>query len=209
MIKILLNAEWVKLREKVDLIGSKIDSHTSIKPDQQMCQYLIAGEDHRFYYHFGVDPIALCRAAWKSVFCGSRQGGSTIAMQLVRTITGRYEKTWQRKLREIILAVRLTHYLDRDQLPILYLSIAYYGWKMHNLYQACLRLQIDPVSITQMDAAKLVARLKYPESRNYSIERLQKTQCRAEHLIRLRNTYENSIINAERQKWSHSESQHH
>jgi len=209
MMKVLLSTEWIKLRETVNQIESQIDSHDSIKPTQKMCQYLIAGEDHRFYCHSGVDPVALCRAVWKSVFCDSQQGGSTIAMQLVRTITGRYEKTWRRKLLEIILAVRLTHHVDRDRLPIMYLCVAYYGWRMNNLNQACSRLRIDPVSISQMDAAKLVARLKYPEPRNYSGEREQKIQCRAEHLIRLSNAVKNSIINADRQKWNRSESQRH
>ncbi len=82
-------------------------------PTTQMCKFLIVGEDHRFYYHPGVDILALCRAVWKNVFSGTRQGASTIAMQFVRTITGRYEKTWRRKVIEIFLAVRLSQHVSK------------------------------------------------------------------------------------------------
>jgi membrane carboxypeptidase/penicillin-binding protein PbpC len=153
-----------------------------------MCDFLIAGEDHRFYHHPGMDPIALCRAAWKTFFCGSRQGASTIAMQLVRTITGRYEKTWRRKLIEILFAILLTHHINKDRLPILYLWIAYYGWRMHSFTQACSRLNINPSSVSELEAAKLVSRLKYPEPCKLNTNRLRQIQYRAQHLIALTNS---------------------
>ena len=158
--------EWEGLRDKLEQIISDMDSSGPPKPTQRMCQLLVAGEDHRFQFHPGVDPIALCRAIWKTVFCGCRQGGSTIAMQLVRTVTKRYEWTWRRKLLEMVLAVRLTRHLGRERLPSLYLWVAYYGWRMNSFNQACSRIGIDPLSTSELDAAMLVARLKYPEPRS-------------------------------------------
>ena len=185
---ILCRGEWERLRDKVDYIIAEIDSSDFSKPTHQMCQFLVAGEDHRFRHHPGVDYIALCRAIWKTVFCGCRQGGSTIAMQFVRTVTGRYERTWRRKLLEMILAVRLTRHIGRERLPALYLWVSYYGWRMNGFKQACLRVRLDPLLVSEFESAMLVARLKYPEPFSLSRERIRKIRCRAVHLISLRNS---------------------
>lgn len=182
--------DWGILRNRVDHIIAEMDSSDSPQPNYQMCQFLVAGEDHRFHLHPGVDPIALCRAIWKTVFCGCRQGGSTIAMQLVRTVTGRCERTWRRKLLEMVLAVRLTRHIGRERLPALYLWVAYYGWRMNGFKQACLRARLTPLSASEFELAMLVARLKYPEPRHLSRERIRRIQCRAEHLMSLRNSRE-------------------
>ena len=65
-------------------------------------------------------------------------------MQLVRTVTGRYERTWRRKLLEMVLAVRLTRHIGRDRLPTLYLWVAYYGWRMNGFKQACFTITLCP-----------------------------------------------------------------
>ncbi|MGM0564225.1 MAG: biosynthetic peptidoglycan transglycosylase [Pseudomonadota bacterium] len=144
---------------------------------------LVAAEDHRYGSHPGVDLISICRAAWRSVFCGKREGGSTIAMQLVRVITGRYERTLVRKITEIYLAIRLTRYLCDDELPKLYLVVAYFGWKMNGLAQASQRLKIDLVNISDLEAANIVARLKYPEPQRCDEKRLCKIQERVKYIL--------------------------
>jgi membrane carboxypeptidase/penicillin-binding protein PbpC len=178
----VLKAEWATLRDAVELSRSELRRDAYATPPKPMVELLIAGEDHRFLHHPGVDPVALCRALWKTIR-GSRQGGSTVAMQLARTITGRYEMTLERKMREIVLALLLTRYFGKADLPPLYLHIAYYGWKMNGFRQACRRLGIEPGAMSQFDAAKLVARLKYPEPRFAGIERTRQIERRAKHLI--------------------------
>ena len=108
-------------------------------------------------------------------------------MQLVRTVTGRYERTWHRKILELVHASRLTRHIGRARLPALYLWVAYYGWRMNGFKQACLRLHSTPLIESEFESAMLVARLKYPESRILSHERKQRIQRRAAHLIWLRN----------------------
>ena len=190
MKTILYRGEWERLRTKIDYIISKIDSSDSPKPTHQMCQFLVAGEDHRFHHHPGVDPIALCRAIWKTVFCGSRQGGSTIAMQFVRTVTGHYDRTWRRKLLEMTLAVRSTRHIGRDRLPALYLWVAYYGWRMNSFNEACSRFASTRFRQVNFESAMLIARLKYPEPRSLSRERMLRIQDRANHLMSLRKSRE-------------------
>lgn len=145
---------------------------------------LIAAEDHRYGHHPGVDPISICRAAWRSIFFGKREGGSTIAMQLVRVITGRYERTLRRKVTEIYLAIRLTRHLCGDELPKLYLVVAYFGWKMNGLAQASQRLKMDLPNVSDLEAANIVARLKYPEPQRRDEKRLFKIQERTKYILR-------------------------
>ena len=177
------NEDWRELKRKIDRVKREYDSQCESHPSAQMCSLLILGEDHRFYFHPGVDPAALCRATWRTLVCGHREGGSTIAMQLVRTLTRKYDKTILRKTSEIALAVRLTQYIPREDIPGLYLWVAYYGWRMNNFRQACDRLGIDPASRDLDSAAQLVARLKYPQRKIISAKRLCKIEQRSVYLI--------------------------
>lgn len=179
-----VKAECELLCKAVDKITAELDNTGSATPTPYMSRLLIAAEDHRFSSHPGVDSIALCRAFWKCLQ-GHPQGGSTIAMQLVRTISGCYDKTLRRKVREIVLAICLTRRKRRESLPTVYLWVAYYGWRMNNFRQACLRLNLDPPEFSEFEAAKLVARLKYPEPRQAKIRRVEQIEARARYLMLL------------------------
>lgn len=149
----------------------------------QMCRLLILGEDHRLAWHPGVDPLALCRAAWRTYGRRRREGGSTLAMQLVRVLTGRFDRSWRRKFDEMALAILVTRHVPKAELPALYLSVGYYGWRMNGLAQACRRLGIDPACCSLHESATLVARLKYPQPRGYSAARWQQIANRSEYLM--------------------------
>lgn len=183
VIRMNFNGDWKKLKKEIDLVRREYYSHAIGRPNRLMCTLLVLGEDHRFRYHPGFDPIALGRAAWRTYVCGRREGGSTIAMQIARVLMRRNRYTLSRKFREVILAVRLTRYLTRRELPGLYLWVAYYGWRMNNLRQACDRLGINPTSPDLHSAAKLVARLKYPEPQKASTIRHRKINKRCAYLI--------------------------
>lgn len=68
---------------------------------QLCCEFLVTAEDHRFWSHPGVDLISIIRAIWRTKIHKKREGGSTVAMQLVRTITGDYSLNMRRKIKEI------------------------------------------------------------------------------------------------------------
>jgi penicillin-binding protein 1A len=149
-----------------------------------LCRLLIAGEDHRFKYHKGVDVIALVRAFWRTIFLNRREGASTIAMQLVRVLSNRYDATLSRKILEMYLALRLTKYATHKEILSLYLSIAYFGWNMHGLYQACKKLNLDIKNLNLKDAAGLIARLKYPEPKILSEKRITQIETRSTYIIK-------------------------
>ena len=178
-----LRDQWRAVRSTLAYLDTELRVAPAPKPTARMSRLLLAAEDHRFHRHPGVDPLALIRAAWRTYCRHSRQGGSTIAMQLVRTITGRRDATWKRKAVEMFLATRATSYLPRQRLPPLYLWIAYYGWNMHSFVEACEALGLDPSTSTLMQDAQLVARLKYPQPRYGTVSQQRRIRARAVHIV--------------------------
>ena len=145
---------------------------------------LVAAEDHRFNFHNGVDFRSIVRAFWKTVFHKKRQGGSTIAMQLVRVLTERYEYTLSRKITEMYCALMLEHYLTKQEQANIYLSLAYFGWDMVGVTQACQRLSYNFQSLTIPQMAGIIARLKYPEPRKESAIKTKKIILRSEYILK-------------------------
>ena len=88
----------------------------------------VAVEDRRFYQHGGIDYVGILRALWADVSAGKVvEGGSTITQQLVRNMyTGR-EKTFDRKVKEACLAIKLSDRWPRSKVLQTYLNTVYYG----------------------------------------------------------------------------------
>jgi penicillin-binding protein 1A len=152
-------------------------------------QLLISGEDHRFFRHGGIDPIAICRAVWRGIVLGQREGASTIEMQVIRVVSGRFERTLRRKICEMALATLVAREIPKEALPGLYLQIGYFGWRMNGFDEACRRLGLNAESLTPAQTAALVARLKYPQPRATSADRWDKINTRARHLLWLHSQH--------------------
>ncbi len=158
-------------------------------PSPLLQELLISGEDHRFGSHAGYDLHAIARSIRTRIATGRIEGASTIAQQLVRVLTCRYERTIGRKIREIALASLVTAAFPRQILPGLYLRVGYYGWGMTGLLAAQRRLRLDGSRLSLRDASRIVARLKYPEPRVMSRSRAALLERRATHLIALRQKH--------------------
>ncbi len=170
------------LRQSADRASREMHA-SEIRPNAQMCRLLVLGEDRRWPWHLGVDPLALCRAVWRTYGRGRREGGSTIAMQFVRVLSGRFDRSWRRKVGEMVQAISVTRHVPRVELPALYLWVGYYGWRMNGFSQACRRLEINPATCSLSESAQLVARLKYPQPRDCPAERWQQIVRRSEYLV--------------------------
>ncbi|MCK9337085.1 MAG: transglycosylase domain-containing protein [Arcobacteraceae bacterium] len=181
----LLNMKWQVLFEEIKKSKQNI---CVIPKNSELLRLLITGEDHRFKFHSGVDVIALIRASWKTLILKQREGGSTIAMQLVRVLTGKYDKTIDRKLEEMFLAYKLTKYVSRQEILSLYLSVAYFGWNMHGISEACKVLKLNLNNLTLEESASLIARLKYPEPKNISEQRNIQIKNRTNYILKRYNT---------------------
>jgi penicillin-binding protein 1A len=107
----------------------KIPSHVQ--------QAFIAAEDSNFYHHKGIDPISIVRAMVKNVEAGRIvQGASTITQQVTRSFLLSPEKKWTRKIREAILAYRISSNLTKDEVLYLYLNQIYLGHGAHGVESA-------------------------------------------------------------------------
>lgn len=185
ILRMLAGADWLMVRSRIAQERLYIAQRPDLSPSLIVQKLLVSGEDHRHARHPGFDPIAICRALWRRVVSRSFEGASTIEQQLVRTITGRYERTLKRKLKEILLAFLVCETFSKKDLPAVYLAIAYYGWHMNGYRQACRRLQIRPDLSAPDQAASLVARLKYPEPRKAPDTRLRQIDRRSKHILNL------------------------
>jgi membrane peptidoglycan carboxypeptidase len=181
----LIHEEWEFLRPILVLEYRKYIHSKESFPPVTVQRLLISGEDHRFFSHPGFDLIAICRAIYRRLILGKIEGASTIEQQIVRVLTGKYERTIKRKLREILLAVLLTRVVPKSDLPSLYLRIGYYGWRMNNYRQACARLGLNATAMSLREAAGLIARLKYPEPCTVSVKREAQITRRAVYLMNL------------------------
>ncbi|MGB7289853.1 MAG: penicillin-binding protein 1A [Candidatus Macondimonas sp.] len=98
---------------------------------------VLAAEDDRFFEHPGVDYQGLLRAVARLVLTGEKeQGGSTITMQVARNFFLSPEKTYQRKLTEILLAFRIEHELGKEDILALYLNKIYLGQRAYGMEAA-------------------------------------------------------------------------
>jgi penicillin-binding protein 1A len=122
---ILLAANGEVIAERGTFFGDEVrlDELPAYVP-----QAVIAIEDRRFYSHFGIDPIGLGRAAFSNFRAGRIvQGGSTITQQLAKNLFLKPERTMQRKLQELVLAIWLEAKYSKDDILQLYLNRVYYG----------------------------------------------------------------------------------
>ena len=93
---------------------------------------VLAAEDDRYYQHAGVDYRGVLRAMYANFVSGSRaQGASTITMQVARNFYLTKERTYLRKAREALLALRLEQYLTKDEILELYLNKIFLGHRAY------------------------------------------------------------------------------
>ncbi|MCR5785483.1 MAG: PBP1A family penicillin-binding protein [Eubacterium sp.] len=88
----------------------------------------VSTEDRKFYKHIGVDFQAIARAAWAAVRNGEiTQGASTITQQLARNVFLNYDKTWQRKVEEIFIALELERVYSKNDILEFYVNNIYFA----------------------------------------------------------------------------------
>ena len=92
-------------------------------------QAFVAGEDSSFFEHGGIDYTSIVRAAWKNLAAGGeiKQGGSTITQQMVKGLLLSPERTYRRKIREMILARDIEQRFTKNEILYLYLNQIYFG----------------------------------------------------------------------------------
>jgi 1A family penicillin-binding protein len=120
----------------------------------------IAIEDHRFYRHPGVDPIALGRAVVRNIRAsGTVEGGSTLTQQLARTLFLSNKRSYGRKAREAVLAVMIDAHLSKTQVLELYLNRIYLSAGVYGVETMSRHLFGKPAKALTLAESALIAGL--------------------------------------------------
>jgi penicillin-binding protein 1A len=126
----------------------------------------VAIEDRRFYSHFGIDPIGLMRAAAANLMRrGVAQGGSTITQQLAKNLFLTQERTFWRKLQEVVLALWLERKFTKTEILELYLNRVYFGAGAYGIDAAAQRYFGKSASKVKVAEAAMLAGLVKSPSR--------------------------------------------
>ncbi len=126
-------------------------------------QAVLASEDADFYEHSGINPSAVVRATVNMATGSGTQGGSTITQQLAKLNYTTGERTFLRKLREVMFASRLEHDYTKDQLLERYLNQVYFGDRAYGIEAAAQKtFGVHAAQLTPEQAAALAVRIRSP-----------------------------------------------
>jgi penicillin-binding protein 1A len=168
--------------DQIPLRQPRTNAHRELQRLSDFSPYLpkavVASEDSRFYWHFGVDPYGILRALLVNFRGGGiRQGASTLTQQVARSLFPDYvgrENTPGRKLREAVVALKLETFYSKNEILKTYLNRIYLGVEASGFEDAA-QFYFDKSAkdVTLSEAATLVAILpapsKYNPIQNYNI----------------------------------------
>jgi len=164
---------------------------------------VLAIEDARFYQHHGVDYIGVLRAGLANLGRFKSQGASTITMQVARNVYLSSEKTYTRKIYELLLTFKLEHLLTKDQILEIYMNQIFLGNRSYGFAAASETYFGKPLQfVTVAEAAMLAGLPKAPSAYN-PISNPKRARLRQQHIID--RMLENGFITAEQAKTAKAE----
>jgi penicillin-binding protein 1A len=164
---------------------------------QHLIHAVISTEDNRFYDHPGVDLWGIARAAFEVFTRGEKtQGGSTITMQVARNFFLSREKTYTRKISEILLALKIEDELTKDQILTLYLNKIFFGHRAYGVAAAAQAYFGKTLGTLTLAESALLAGLPQAPSSINPLSNLDAATKRRAHVLS-RMLYYNYITQAE------------
>ncbi|MDB5874880.1 MAG: putative bifunctional family b-glycosyltransferase/PBP transpeptidase [Ramlibacter sp.] len=181
------------------LIGEFGEERRNLTPIDEipkvMKDAVLAIEDSRFYSHGGVDYRGLLRATLANMGRVKSQGASTITMQVARNVYLSSEKTFTRKLYEVLLTFKLEHQLSKDQILEIYMNQIFLGNRAYGFAAASDAYYGKPMKdLTIAEAAMLAGLPKAPSAYN-PISNPNRARARQQYIIE--RMQENGFITAE------------
>ncbi|MDR1462031.1 MAG: penicillin-binding protein 1A [Azoarcus sp.] len=151
----------------------------------QLKQALLAAEDENFYNHMGIDPVGLARAFINNLRSGSRgQGASTITMQVARNFFLTRERSYSRKLYEILLSLKIENNLSKDQIFELYVNQIFLGQRAYGFSAAAQIYFGKPLADLTLAESALLAGLPQAPTRINPIANPSRAQQRQRYVLR-------------------------
>lgn len=181
------------------LIGEFGEERRHLTPIKEipkiMTDAVLAIEDSRFYEHGGVDYRGILRAALANLGHLKSQGASTITMQVARNVYLSTEKTYTRKIYEILLTFKLEHLLSKDQILEIYMNQIFLGNRAYGFAAASEAYFDKPLKdISIAEAAMLAGLPKAPSAYN-PIANPKRARIRQQYIIE--RMQENGFITPE------------
>ena len=182
-----------------DLLGEFGEEHRTLTPIAEipdvMKNAILAIEDARFFQHGGVDYLGMVRAALANLGRAKSQGASTITMQVARNVYLSSEKTFTRKIYEILLTFKLENNFSKDQILEIYMNQIFLGNRAYGFAAASETYFGKPLkNITIAEAAMLAGLPKAPSAYN-PISNPKRARIRQQYIIE--RMFENGFITAE------------
>jgi penicillin-binding protein 1A len=182
-----------------DLIGEFGEERRNLTPIQDipkvMINAILAVEDARFYQHGGVDYLGVIRAGLANLGRIKSQGASTITMQVARNVYLSSEKTFTRKIYEILLTFKLEHVLSKDQILEIYMNQIFLGNRAYGFAAAAdIYFGKQLKDITVAEAAMLAGLPKAPSAYNPIVN---PKRARTRQLYIIDRMLENNFISEE------------
>lgn len=151
----------------------------------QLVHAVLAAEDERFFEHHGFDPVGIVRAAVANFTTRDRgQGASTITMQVARNFFLSREKTYNRKLYEILLAIKIEQNLTKDEILEVYINQIFLGHRAYG-FSAAARTYFSKTlaELTLAETAMLAGLPKAPSAYN-PVSNLRRATLRQQYVLR-------------------------
>ena len=155
----------------VDKIKEKEGYFTIDTIPKDYIEELLESEDQRFYYHFGMDPIAITRAMFNNFKAGTYvEGGSTITQQLAKNMYFSFEKKLDRKVAEVFVAFELERKYSKDEILEIYLNVIYFGEGCYGVKEAANHYYgVEPQHLNEEQIDELVFTIKSPNNYNPNV----------------------------------------
>jgi len=152
---------------------------------QVLIDAVLSSEDDRFYEHPGVDYQGLLRAGINLIKTGKKgQGGSTITMQVARNIYLSPEKTYLRKVNEILLALKIERQISKASILELYMNIPYLGNRAYGVASAAKVYYGKTVDELTLAEAAMIAGLPKAPSTYNPIVNPERAKIRRNYVLR-------------------------
>ncbi len=169
------------------LLGEFGEERRNLTPIQDiplvMKNAVLAIEDARFYRHGGVDYKGMLRASLANVGRIKSQGASTITMQVARNVYLSSERTFSRKIYEVLLTFKLEHLLSKDQILEIYMNQIYLGHRAYGFAAASDTYVGKPLKDISIAEAAMLAGLPKSPSLNNPISNPTRARSRQRYII--------------------------
>jgi len=173
---------------------------------QVMKDAVLAIEDARFFSHGGVDYLGVARAALANLGRSKSQGASTITMQVARNVYLTAEKSYTRKIYEMLLTFKLEHSLTKNQILEIYMNQIFLGNRSYGFAAASETYFGKPLKdVTIAEAAMLAGLPKAPSAYNPIAN---PTRARTRQLYIIERMEQNGFITAQQAKAAKEEELH-